>query len=74
MKVIQFSEKEFNLLFEKAVKDLELETRATTNWIPDNISDEKLINTANVQVNNVIREMHRRFHYHLIILKNSLTE
>ena len=77
MKVIQFTEKEFNLLFEISLKNLQFEQYATKNWfpeIPDNISKERMIELSNSKLNSCIIEMHRRFHYELNVLKNKLME
>jgi hypothetical protein len=74
MKVIQFTEKEFDLIFENTLKSLVLELDATKNWCPDDISDPIAIDSINHQVNNTIKEMHRRFHYQISVLKNRLTD
>lgn len=72
--MIQFTEKEFNLIFENTLQNLELQIGRTTNWFPDNVADQKVIDIANTQVNSCVREMHRKFHYEVVILKNKLTE
>jgi hypothetical protein len=74
MKIIQFTEKEFDLIFENTLKSLALELDATKNWFPDHVNDQNAINSINSQVNSVIKEMHRRFHYQVSILKNRLTD